>query len=65
VAAKTVYLSPIFRWFRDDFAPTDPTLLQWVARYLPAGPEADFLKAGRARIKWTEYDWSLNILPAK
>jgi len=65
IVATTVYLSPIFRWFKDDFAPTDPALLQWIARYFPAGAEADFLEAGRARIKWTEYDWSLNLIRAK
>jgi hypothetical protein len=65
VATKTVYLSPIFRWFKDDFAPTDPALLQWIARYFPAGAEADVLTAGRARIKWTAYDWSLNLLGTK
>lgn len=65
VAARTVYLSPIFRWFRGDFAPSEPALLQWIARFFPAGADAEFLRSGRARIKWTEYDWSLNLLPAR
>jgi len=57
---KTVWLSPIFKWYRKDFADTDAALLQALARYIPPGAERDLLTSGKARITWTEYDWSLN-----
>lgn len=60
VAARTVYLSPIFDWYGRDFASDQRGLQRWLSRYWPAGPERSLLEAGTARIRWTSYDWSLN-----
>jgi len=59
-ASRTVYLSPIFRWYRDDFGASDAAMLRYFATFLPRGAKADVLARGDARIRWTEYDWSLN-----
>ncbi|OHB76397.1 MAG: hypothetical protein A2Z25_18015 [Planctomycetes bacterium RBG_16_55_9] len=76
-SSDTVYLSPIFKWFAEDFvekyAPqtnigthnkSESAVLSFVASYLP---EADkkYVLAGKYRIKYLEYDWSLNKQPAK
>ncbi len=71
--AGTVWLSPIFDWFADDFAtfapdaPTPPGVparlagvARFVARYLPEGPSRAFVARGRWRAAWLDYDWTLN-----
>jgi hypothetical protein len=55
-AANTLYLSPIFDWFRADFEAVAGSPPAYAARYLD-DPRA----GGRdVRIEFTEYDWSLN-----
>lgn len=55
----TVYLSPIFKWYRRDF-PRD--LLVWLAQYAePALSESLQTASTRGyRKRWRDYDWSLN-----
>ena len=60
--ANTVTLSKIFDWFDEDFAAGGGTLA-FAARYAPAADRA-WLEgnAGRARVRYFDYDWSLNDL---
>jgi hypothetical protein len=60
-SSRAVYLSPIFDWYGKDFAPNDRELQRWISRYWPEGAERALLEAGTARIRWTSYDWSLNV----
>lgn len=62
VGARTVYLSRIFDWYGKDFAPDERGLQRWLSRYWAAGPEKSLLEAGGARIRFTDYDWALNLL---
>lgn len=59
VLAATVYLSPIFTWFKDDFG---PDLGRFLARYVPDGAARRLLESGRFKTVETPYDWSLNIV---
>lgn len=65
VVGRTAHLSPIFR-FRDyekDFGGTKAAIGRFVARYfLRAGrtAEAEVLEGGDFRLRYTDYDWSLN-----
>ncbi len=56
VAAKTLYLSSIFDWFRDDFVAAAGSVPAFVAPYLDdAGtPVTGF------SVEFLDYDWSLN-----
>lgn len=63
VAARTVHLSPIFDWYREDFGGDDASLLRYVAGFHPDGPARTLLRSGQATIAWTDYDWSLNARP--
>ena len=56
---KTLWLSPIFDWFRGDFTAGDRTLEQFVSPYL-SEPDRTALSAGGFRVRFTDYDWSLN-----
>ena len=63
VAAKTVYLSPIFVEFNDyinDFGGSEATVGKFIAHYYPAGAERDLLTSGQFRVERTPYDWTLN-----
>ncbi|HET7746574.1 MAG TPA: DUF547 domain-containing protein [Vicinamibacteria bacterium] len=60
VAARTVHVSPIFTWYREDFGGDDAAIGRYLARYFPPGPEQQLLAGGRFTLETTEYDWSLN-----
>lgn len=53
---NTLYLSPIFKWFRADFEAADGSVAAYVARYL-SDPR---ISEPGVKIAYTEYDWSLN-----
>ena len=57
VEHATLYLSPIFGWFKDDFG---PDLGRFLARYVPEGPARALLESGAFKVVETPYDWSLN-----
>ncbi len=58
----TVFVSPIFVWYSDDFGGSNEALGRYLARFWPQGPERDLLLSGRFRLRETEYDWRLNGL---
>jgi hypothetical protein len=65
VSEGTVYLSRIFDWYGRDFAPSRTELLRSLAAWWPEGPERTLLNSGRARVVWTDYDWTLNAQPRR
>lgn len=56
---RVVYLSPIFKWFAGDFEKKSGSVLAFLRPYFPEEPRHAFEKGG-LRIKYTDYDWSLN-----
>lgn len=58
---SVIHLSPIFDWYRDDFGTTDAAILKFVAQYFDGAAERNAFAASRLRIKFTDYDWSLNL----
>lgn len=52
--SKTLYLSPIFRWFAEDFTKYSGSVVRFVQAYRPDMPNAAW------KIRYTDYDWSLN-----
>lgn len=56
---RTLYLSSIFKWFREDFERAAKTLPEFVARFADE-QTATALRAGSVRIEFLDYDWSLN-----
>ncbi|MCZ6688120.1 MAG: DUF547 domain-containing protein [Planctomycetota bacterium] len=57
---NTIYLSRIFKWFDEDFGGSDRAVLRFVARYRPDGEKSFFRGKKPARIRYLDYDWSLN-----
>ena len=70
--SKTLYISPIFQWFEGDFVENygksqtkgkfsakQHAVLGFISGYL-ADNDKEWLLAGDYKIKYLEYDWSLN-----
>lgn len=64
VATRTVYGSPIFSWYRDDFGGTLAGVGRFWARYVTGDAERALLLSGSFAWRDTPYDWSLNVRPA-
>tara|TARA_B100002052_G_C15839259_1_gene579353 strand:- start:767 stop:1567 length:801 start_codon:yes stop_codon:yes gene_type:complete len=56
---QELHLSPIFKWYGEDFGKDDAEIIQFVADYFPA-KTAEALRAGGFKIRYTDYDWSAN-----
>jgi len=67
-----VYLSPIFKWFGEDFVKTHQpdsgfeghgttvrAVLNFVAQHVQR-PDSAYLRTGRYDVSYLDYDWSLN-----
>jgi hypothetical protein len=61
VEQRTVWVSPILVWYREDFGGSDAALGRSLARYWPAGPERRLLLSGDFELRETDYDWGLNV----
>ncbi|MCZ8206366.1 MAG: DUF547 domain-containing protein [Gemmatimonas sp.] len=60
VVARTVYGSPIFTWYREDFGGTLAGVGAFWARYVNDASARILLRSGRFTWVDTEYDWTLN-----
>lgn len=56
---KTLRLSPIFDWFKEDFVKKSGSVGKFVAPYFTEKERA-VIRGGGINIKHTDYDWSLN-----
>ena len=56
---RTVYLSPIFKWYKKDFGKSDEEILKYVADHFSEA-EKNAIKSGGFTISYTEYDWGVN-----
>lgn len=54
---RTVYLSPLFNWYGEDFEKKSGSVLAFLKSYWPGNPPAGY---EQFRIRYTDYDWSLN-----
>lgn len=59
-ASKTLWLSPIFDWFADDFTTGGKSITEFVKPMLPDATQKELATLGEPKIRFTEYDWSLN-----
>ncbi len=58
IKGKTLQLSKIFKWYREDFASDEAGLLQWLAARAPADI-AERLSQWEGPVRY-RYDWGLN-----
>lgn len=60
-AAKVLHLSPIFKWYRQDFEVGGKTLQDYVAPWY--SEQVDRAQLANYTVKFTDYDWALNDQP--
>lgn len=60
VPSRTVYGSPIFTWYREDFGGGLKGIGAFWARYVTDSVTAEMLRSGDFTFVETHYDWSLN-----
>ena len=58
-ATETLWLSPIFKWFAEDFTKEGKTIEEFVASFC-IETDARRIRQGGLKVKYTDYDWSLN-----
>jgi len=59
-AGKTVWLSSILNWFGEDFGGSDRAKLDFVGKYVKEENDRKFLQSEGLKVKYLDYDWSLN-----
>tara|TARA_B110000305_G_C19361568_1_gene599732 strand:+ start:323 stop:1117 length:795 start_codon:yes stop_codon:yes gene_type:complete len=58
---KTLFISPIFKWYQTDFMRKSGSVLQWLQEYeFTLNPKGESFSSNSIVIKYTKYDWSLN-----
>lgn len=61
----TLYLSPIFKWFSEDFEKKSGTVVKFVTPFLPAEAQKQIQASKSVDTRYTDYDWSLNEKAAR
>lgn len=56
---RRLYLSKIFKWYKEDFTEGYDSVQDFLADYLPSD-DADFVLDQDIKIHYLDYDWSLN-----
>ena len=56
---RHVYVSKIFKWYDDDFKEGYDGVTDFLADYLPP-EDAEFLESTDVKLRYLDYDWSLN-----
>ncbi len=60
VARRTISVSPILKWFGEDFGATAADQLRSIAPYLPDAEARRLARSGQASVSYLDYDWGLN-----
>lgn len=60
---RVAHLSPIFEWYEADFVGASGSIHAYVALFVENPRVAEELAAGRYKIRFLDYDWSLNGAP--
>ncbi len=55
-----IEVSPILKWFAEDFGPNQAAQIRRVAPFLPDQSAQALASSGRASVSYLDYDWGLN-----
>lgn len=56
----TLHLSPIFKWYGDDFTKEAGSLAAYVKPFLPEAQRNALVDSAEVKVTFTDYDWALN-----
>ena len=57
---RQIDVSPILKWFAEDFGTTPAERAQWIAPYLPIEQARQLAARGQVTLRYLDYDWKLN-----
>ena len=57
--SKTIFLSPVFSWFREDFGKTETEIIALVTGHFDMAEQEVLLKGG-FKIDYIKFDWGVN-----
>jgi hypothetical protein len=57
---KQAHVSPILKWFREDFGNCECTILRNIHRFLPCSDQQWLARKGCVRLHFLGYNWALN-----
>lgn len=60
VSQRQLSVSPILKWFAEDFGEDEASRLRWMAPWLPDESARQLARSGQARLSYLDYDWGLN-----
>ncbi len=60
---NTLHLSPIFKWYADEFTESAGSLALYVRPYLPEAQRGVLTDPARVKVRFTDYNWALNVQP--
>lgn len=58
--SRTISVSPILKWFAEDFGADQAAQMRSIAPYLPDKASQQLARRGQASVEYLDYDWSLN-----
>ncbi len=59
-ATSTLFLSPIFQWYDEDFTKSAGSVAAYVKPYLPKAQSEAMAASRQVTVRFTKYDWALN-----
>ncbi len=62
-AKNTLHLSPIFKWYAADFTESAGSLALYVKPFLPEAQRSALTDPARVKVRFTDYNWALNVQP--
>lgn len=57
---RTIQISPIMKWFGEDFGDNQAAQMKRIAAYLPDPAAQSLAASGSASVSYLDYDWGLN-----
>ncbi|MEM9643507.1 MAG: DUF547 domain-containing protein [Planctomycetota bacterium] len=60
LTGQTLALSSILDWFSEDFGDNPSEKLKTIRRWMPADMASGLARAGKVKITYVDYDWSIN-----
>ena len=60
-AKNTLYLSEIFKWYGEDFTKAAGSPAAYVKPFLPKDQRDALTDPAKAKVKFTDYNWDLNV----
>ncbi|MBI5771190.1 MAG: DUF547 domain-containing protein [Verrucomicrobia bacterium] len=61
-ATGTLNLSPIFKWYAEDFTAAAGSVAAYVKAFLPEAQRQALSDPAKVKVTYTDYDWALNEL---